>query len=269
MRKDVHELALEAIDYGVDKFHDRVYDTAVWLPGAVRRFPSQVRERRARKIVKRAPKEDRVIMSRYDDRDPGYESDGGYRRRSSAGVAQDNYAPQQYGMRDYAARDGYANDSYSAAYTEGRREQQYLDYPRQSYSVGAGYGAGDPRSRSHNDLRDTQYDDRYYDDDRRSRRAGSRGRNRSRSRSKSRTRSERNFMTQEDEDGNTELKKWGATLAGAAVGAFAGRTAKKDHWVPTAIGAVVGGLVAREAEKEFVKRKHDKHLRREGEYEED
>lgn len=76
-------------------------------------------------------------------------------------------------------------------------------------------------------------------------------------------------MTREDEEGNTELKKWGATIAGAAVGAYAGRTAKKDNWVPTAIGAVVGGLVAREAEKEWVKRKHDKQLRREEEYEDD
>lgn len=200
-------------------------------------------------------------MSRVDDRDrdPGYESDGGYRRKGS--VAQDTYEPQQYGMRDYAARDGYANDGYAASYGDGRRHQQYLDYPRQSSSY-------DARSRSYNDLRDARDDDRYYEEDRRLRRRSSRGA-RSRSRSKSRTRSERSFLTREDEEGNTELKKWGATIAGAAVGAYAGRTAKKDNWVPTAIGAVVGGLVAREAEKEWVKRKHDKQLRREEEYEDD
>jgi hypothetical protein len=170
-------------------------------------------------------------------------------------------------MRDYAARDGYANDGYAAASGGGRRQQQYLDYPRQSYASGAGYS--DPKSRSYNDLRETQDDDRYYEDDKRSRRTRSKGRSGSRERSKSRGRSEKNFLTQENEEGNTELKKWGATLAGAAVGAYAGRTAKKDHWVPAAIGAVVGGLVAREAEKEFVKRKHEKQARRESEYEED
>jgi len=208
-------------------------------------------------------------MSRtYDDRsyDTGYESEGGYTRRRST-AAQDTYDPQQYSMREYAARDGYANDGYAASYVEGggRRHQQYLDYPQRASTYGGSYS--DPRSRSYNDVRESARDDDRYEDDRRSRRSGERRRDDDRS--KSRTRSERNFLTQENEEGNTELKKWGATLAGAAVGAWAGRTAKKDNWVPTAIGAVVGGLVAREAEKEFVKRKHEKHLRRESEYEDD
>jgi len=75
------------------------------------------------------------------------------------------------------------------------------------------------------------------------------------------------FLQDEDEDGNTELKKWGATIAGAVVGGLAGRKVKKDNWVSTAIGAVAGGIVAREAEKGIVKMRHEKHLRRENEYE--
>lgn len=214
-------------------------------------------------------------MARSDDRnyDTGYESEGGYSRRRSSVPTQDRYEPQQYGMRDNAARDGYQNDGYAQDYADGRRgQQQYIDYPRQQ-SYGGGYS--DARSRSYNDLSDTVRDDRedrYYDDepDDRQSRSG-RSKDRDRSRSKSRTGSRLSFLQGEDEDGNTELKKWGATLAGAVVGGIAGRTAtgksgKKDNWVPTAIGAVVGGLVAREAEKGFVKRQHEKQLRRESEY---
>ncbi len=209
-------------------------------------------------------------MARNEDRyyDTGYESEGGNSRRRSAVVNQDTYDPQQYGMKDFAARDGYQNDGgYAQAYTDGRREQpqQYLDYPAQQSYTG---GSNDPRSRSYNDLREIARDERSYDDerdDRRSRRGKSRDREGSRSRS--RPGSRMGFLRDEDEDGNNELKKWGATIAGAVVGGLAGRTAKKDNWVPTAVGAVVGGFVAREAEKSIVKRRHQKHLRREEEYE--
>lgn len=262
--QDVHELGLTAIDYGIDKFHDRAYDTAVRLPGAIKRIPSRVLKRRSSKSLRRRAR----TMARNDDRyyDTGYESEGGNSRRRSTVVGQDTYEPQQYGMRDFAAQDGYQNDGYAQSYAESGREQpqqqqQYLDYPRQY----AG-GSSDMRSRSHNDLRDTVRDDRSYDDERDDRRSR-RGKSRDRERSRSRTGSRMGFLQDEDDDGNTELKKWGATLAGAVVGGFAGRTAKKDNWVPTAIGAVVGGLVAREAEKEIVKRRHEKHLRRENEYE--
>jgi uncharacterized protein YcfJ len=108
-------------------------------------------------------------------------------------------------------------------------------------------------------------DDRTYDDDRDDRRSR---RGKSRDRDRSRSRNRLSFLQDEDDDGNTELKKWGATLAGAVVGGFAGRTVKKDNWVPTAIGAVAGGFFAREAEKELVKWRHEKHLRKEYEYEE-
>lgn len=209
-------------------------------------------------------------MSRNEDRyyDTGYESEGGTSRRRSSAAVQDTYDPEQYGMRDYAARDGYQKDGAAQSYAEGRKaQQQYLDFPRQQHPYAGGYS--DPRSRSYNDLRNSMRDDRTYDDerdDRRSRRGKSRDRDRSRSRSRGGSRL--GFLQDEDNDGNTELKKWGATLAGAVVGGFAGRTVKKDNWVPTAIGAVVGGFVAREAEKEIVKRRHEKHLRKEYEYDE-
>jgi len=63
------------------------------------------------------------------------------------------------------------------------------------------------------------------------------------------------------------VKKWGATLAGAAIGGLTAHKAKKgDNWVPAAIGAVIGGLVGREVEKEVYKRKE--HRREDRELEE-
>jgi len=58
-----------------------------------------------------------------------------------------------------------------------------------------------------------------------------------------------------DGEGNTEGRKWGATLAGALAGGLVGKTAKKDHWVPAALGALIGGFTAREAEKTYYRRR--------------
>jgi len=272
--QDAQELGIEAINFGIDKFHDRAYDKVTSIPGAIRRIPSHLHKPRSLKdLSKRARR-----MSRNEDRynDTGYESEGGTSRRRSSGTAQDTYEPQQYGARGYAARDGYQNDGYAQSYAESKKEQQqYLDFPRQQQPYPG--GSGDGRSRSYNDLRDSVRDDRSYDDERDDRRSGrGKSRDRERSRSRSRAGSRLSYFQDEDADGNTELKKWGATLAGAVAGGFAGRTMatnisgksdKKENWVPTAIGAVLGGFAAREAEKEIVKRRHEKHLRKEYEYE--
>jgi len=70
------------------------------------------------------------------------------------------------------------------------------------------------------------------------------------------------FATKENNErtGNSEVKKWGATFAGAVAGGFAAqeagrRTGKHTNWVPTALGAFLGGFGAREAEKFFYNRK--------------
>src|SRR5215472_8773590 len=171
--QDIHELSLEAFNYGIDKFHDRAYDTVVGIPGAIRRKSSNLRRHRSLKDLGRRVR----TMARNEDRyyDTGYESEGGNSRRRSTAVAPDTYEPQQSGMRDYAARDGYQNDGYAQAYADGRRQpQQYLDFPAQQSYAG---GSSDARSRSYNDLRESLRDDRSYDDerdDRRSRRGKSR-----------------------------------------------------------------------------------------------
>jgi len=60
--------------------------------------------------------------------------------------------------------------------------------------------------------------------------------------------------------GNSEMKKWGATFAGAIAGGFAAQEAgrrsnKHTNWVPTALGAFLGGFGAREVEKLIYTRK--------------
>jgi hypothetical protein len=63
--------------------------------------------------------------------------------------------------------------------------------------------------------------------------------------------------------GNSEMKKWGATLAGAMAGGLAmqqvGRRMEGgEHWARTAVGAVVGGLASRELEKAWYNKKAKK-----------
>lgn len=209
-------------------------------------------------------------MSHYDGAGGyGYSSDTEPRYARE----RDQYRPQQYGMRDYAARDGYANDEYAQSYAQSRgyggnsrpastygvedtaqpryeRYERRIEYPVDQYSR----RGGDDRDRGY------ERDDRrsYYEreDDRR---VARRERSGSRREERRHKRHDDESEEEEHEDGNSEIKKWGATLAGAAVGGFAGRTAKKDNWIAPAIGAVVGGLIAREGEKEFYKRRERKH----------
>jgi hypothetical protein len=76
-----------------------------------------------------------------------------------------------------------------------------------------------------------------------------------------------------EKTGNSELKKLGATMAGALAGGLAAQQAGKkygrDHWVPTALGAFMGGFTAREAEKFWYKRKATKDEEKEDDSDDD
>jgi len=92
-----------------------------------------------------------------------------------------------------------------------------------------------------------------------------------RRRSVSRIRDKAKDMFGDSDDertGNTQMKKWGATMAGALAGGLAaqqvGKMKGRDHWVPTALGAFMGGFATREAEKLWFKRKADVEERNEG-----
>jgi hypothetical protein len=197
--------------------------------------------------------------------------------RSGRGADNEIYEPTGYGQQ--AARDGYSRDGYSDAYEErgqyGDRAARGKGYAQGYEQPAIGYGGQyDQRNKSYDDLSEDGYrerrkvekyqrDVRYRDD--------SRGRDQSRPRSilKGRRgsksdRSESSDDEERDRGGeNTEVMKWGATLAGAAIGGFTGHKAKKEGYIGTAVGAIVGGLVAREAEKELYKRKSRKREERE------
>lgn len=187
--------------------------------------------------------------------------------QSGRGVDTERYEPSSYGRQ--AASDGYERDEYSDLYEEkgaygqsAVRGKGYSKGYKQPKSIGYG-GQYDKRSKSYDNLSEGEYQDRrrverYQPEDRY--RDDSRGRDRSRPRSsrkeRSRSRSESDGGSERNRrDENTEVKKWGATLAGAAIGGFTGHKAKKEGYIGTAIGAIVGGLVAREAEKEIYRRK--------------
>jgi hypothetical protein len=196
-----------------------------------------------------------------------YAPTNGGSARSGRGADSERYEPSVYERQ--AAVDGYGRDGYSDQYEErgtgyGERAARGQGYARGYEQPVIGYGGQyDRRNKSYDDLNDREYkerrkvekyqrDDRYRDD--------SRGRDRSRPRSSRKGRSR--SRSESDEDGerghgdeNTEVMKWGATLAGAAIGGFTGHKAKKEGFIGTAVGAIVGGLVAREAEKELYKRK--------------
>jgi hypothetical protein len=234
-------------------------------------------------------------MSGYGD---GYGSESAHTRhgRSGRGVDDETYEPTGFNTSNIAARDGYApsdsygNPAYAAAQPvyaktstsyaddqydaeEGRPRQRYLEYDRRSER---GYGP-DPRSRSHDDPRRSRYGEEEDDDDdddyeyerRMERRRTQKSRDggessRSKSRGSRRERGGGSEDEGEDGDGNTQVKKWGATIAGAALGAAAahkakqGRDGQDGNWVPTAVGAFLGGFVAREAEKGIYKKMHEK-----------
>jgi len=189
--------------------------------------------------------------------------------RSSRGSDYDSYEPSRYGARDYAARDGYAPDAASDG------------YGRQSGARGRNYPApvvtyrGSERRRSYDDNDVDDYEERTRvqkyrrDSDRGSDRARSHSQKRSERSSSRKRRGSDSSGEGRHGDGNDELKKWGATIAGAAVGGFTAHKAKGgkggENWVPAAIGAVIGGLVGREVEKQVYKRK-DHHREEEEKY---
>jgi len=166
---------------------------------------------------------DRSVRS---DTYPNPNSDAVFRRRSSA-----SYLPDDRYYRDEPP-------SYSRRYrsTGGRNTRSQEDLPRYRDRDGGydSYSSDDD-------------DDRHYESRQKS--LGPVG--------KIQQHLTDAFSLDDHDDGthNTQAKKWGATIAGAAVGAVGGRTAKKEHWVPAALGAIVGGMVAREAEKAYYRRK--------------
>lgn len=200
--------------------------------------------------------------------------------RSGRGVDTERYEPSSYGRQ--AASDGYARDGYSDQFEE-RGDWGQSAVKGKGYSKGykqpktIGYGGQyDKKNMSYDNLSETEYHERrrveryqpeprYRDD---SRERESRPRTSRKDRSPSRSDSDEGSDKHEghwDGDDNTEVKKWGATIAGAAIGGFTGHKAKKDGFIGTAIGAIVGGLVAREAEKEIYKRKSRNKSQRRGE----
>jgi len=126
----------------------------------------------------------------------------------------------------------------------------------------------DPWGHAPSDSEDSESDS---EDDNRSRRQRLSVAKR-RSMSKIREKTRDMFMDSEDErTGNSQTKKWGATLAGALAGGLAaqqvGKRRKGRHhadanWVPTALGAIMGGFASREAEKIWYKKKADVEERR-------
>jgi hypothetical protein len=187
----------------------------------------------------------------------------GQRSRSGKGADDDTYESTQYGPRSSTARDGYQRDGVSDAYEE--RAQGFGDAPVRGQGYARGYEQPiipyQRRRRSSADFdRDVYYERRRTE----KRLARSRSRSRFRAgpaleRAKSKLKEAKEERHYDGAENSTE-KKWAATLAGAAVGGFAGHTAKKDNWVPAALGAIVGGLVAREGEKEFYRQKERKEL---------
>jgi hypothetical protein len=78
----------------------------------------------------------------------------------------------------------------------------------------------------------------------------------------------------DEKTGNTQIKKWGATVAGALVGGLAAqqvgkRTGRDNHWVPTTLGAFIGGFTAREAEKAWFEKKAAKREEQESDEDDD
>lgn len=196
-------------------------------------------------------------MSRYDA-EPNY----------YYGRQPDAYDPE-IGRAQGVARDGYAADDASAYTSRERRHKgpRYLEYGPDGSRYGQGGGAA-YASRSHDDLRsrrDRDYSDSDEEEDDRqvARRKSRHGSRRS---SRHRRGSIADDVEKPDDVGQTDWKKWGATIAGAAVGAYGvhrgmkgnNRGGGNEDYLGAAVGAVVGGLIAREAEKEWYKHKATK-----------
>lgn len=205
----------------------------------------------------------------YDVGGPQYAS--GSRPRSSRGADSDVYEPSNYGARSYAARDGYTRDAMSDNYqrsSSGGRDRGSREYgaPVPIYK-----GADRRRSYDDNDVDDYEERNRVQKYRKDSERGSDRPRSSHSQRPSSRKSRGSDSDGEEHGDGNDPLKKWGATVVGAAVGGLAAHKMKgskgkaEENWVAAGIGAVIGGLVAREAEKQYVKRK-DHHREEEERY---
>ncbi|QDS72349.1 hypothetical protein FKW77_008017 [Venturia effusa] len=221
-----------------------------------------------------------------------YEPSSYGRQAASDGYARDGYS-DQYEERGVWGGSAVKGKGYSKGYKQPKTIGYGGQYDRRttrSYdnlSEAEYYQDRDNRRRAENryappepryyrderDERDDRDDSRDRGDFPRPRRGSSRngygygyGRGGG-GRSPSRSDSEGSDHHNDGGDENTQVKKWGATIAGAAIGGFTGHKAKKDSGLlGTAIGAIVGGLVAREAEKEIYKRKgRNKSRRREEE----
>ncbi|KIW04360.1 hypothetical protein, variant 2 [Verruconis gallopava] len=202
---------------------------------------------------------------------------------------RDRYEPSQYSERGFAARDGYVRDARSDAY----ERSQYGPYDRDDYvATRSNYGGastGYDRRRSYDDHDMDEYYEKtrvtrysrdggepglaaYEDRDRQRARSQDYRRQEDRREERPRSRGRRDSESgseNEREGENTPMKKWAATLAGAAVGGLAAKRLQKDkdnNWVPTALGAVVGGLLGREVEKKVYEHK-ERRKEREHEYE--
>ncbi|KAF2669936.1 hypothetical protein BT63DRAFT_225662 [Microthyrium microscopicum] len=194
-----------------------------------------------------------------------YGAGDGYSRENDSRYGDTGDGSNGYGPRT----DAYAQ---SRAQISSRGQGGEYEPRRRSSADYERRGGGRERTYVRSDGRDVRRDRAYeYDtpsssdeeDERppRPRENHSRGRERSQgeksqgrlSRSRSRVKQKISQIFGKDEhhdgEGNSDAKKWVATLAGAAAGGLAARQVKKDHWVPAAIGAIVGGLTAREAEK--------------------
>ncbi|KAE9988952.1 hypothetical protein EG327_003165 [Venturia inaequalis] len=185
---------------------------------------------------------------------------GGGGSGGGRGADTERYESSSYGRQ--AADDGYSRDKYSDQYEElgdwGKgavKGKGYAKGYKQPKSIGYGgqYDRGNnDASRSYENVTESEYWDRRrvaryqpqprYREDSRER---DRSRNTRRGRSRSWSGSDEGGGTHDghwDGDDNTPAKKWGATIAGAAIGGFTGHKAKKEGFIGTAIGAIVGGL---------------------------
>jgi hypothetical protein len=169
----------------------------------------------------------------------------------SGGSASDSYMQQQQedALRRRRSSASYASDRYDRPdrYDRGYRDQPTYDRPRRRV-------ADVPyRNRSEADLanRKSGYDSYSSDDDD----SGADEKYKEPRGAVGKIKRRMSEMLEPDQEwdgeGNSQAKKWGATIAGAVIGATAARQARKDHWVPAALGAVLGGMTAREVEKMY------------------
>lgn len=243
------DLAITGFDYAVNKFHDPVYDGVVAAPRRIKQAPQGIKN-----IPRRVRSVPRVVRQKvpglHDHQYQREEEDMSGYERSGRGVDNEIYEPGYDGRT--TARDGYARDKYSDEYEERGGRRSYDDYD--SY---------DRRNRSSGDVgqRSRSRGDRALDKVKEKYPKGGMALEKARDKfptekfEKAQRGVKEKFNDHDDDgEGNDAMKKWGATLVGAAVGGAIGHKAKNHengNWVPTAIGVVVGSIVAREGEKYY------------------